>query len=106
MIGMLAGRFWAIIRAKGMTVWPWAYLPLWITPNKLYLLNALEIVGLLASFALTAFWFGFMLAVPAAILFFPVKHLLVARWMREWFARNARDDSEREVLDLFDGPGR
>lgn len=104
MIGVFAGRFWAIVRAKGMVSWPSAYVPLWLTPNKLYLLTVLEIGGLLASFALTVSWLGFFVAVPATIVFFPLKHLLVARWLRDWFARNERDESQRDVLDMFDAP--
>ena len=102
LVGLLAGRFWAIVRTKGMISWPFAYVPLWLTPNKLYLLTGLEICGLLAGFVLTFISLGIVAAIVAAALFFPLKHILVAAWMRSWFLTHGRDESNRDVLDMFD----
>ena len=102
LVGILAGRFWAIVRVKGMRLWPWSYVPLWLTPNKLYLLTAFEILGIVAGFALTFLSFGITFAIVAVVLFFPLKHILVAAWMRDWFRIHGRDGSARDVLDMLD----
>lgn len=102
LIGLLAGRFWAIIRIKGMVSWPFPYVPSWLTPNKLYLLAGLEICGLLGGFTLTFISFGIFAAIVATMLSFPLKHLLVAVWMRSWLIAHGREGSSRDVLDMFD----
>ncbi len=49
-------------------------------------------------------WLGFGIAILAAVVFFPLKHILVSSWMRGWFRRYGRDKLERDVLDMFDDP--